>query len=548
MNVKWAQADTDRNTAKGNDVFLSPTVADKTLTKRKDWTDDERTDVLIGEALVQSTMKHTIDPSVEDSMCKNSNTERGRLENEIWTVSEHIFAENKVLENYPGFKGYFASNREYYTGKDSKKHFEKHLTKGVDATSAVAGLMWELLHPSDELKAPLEMKDFLEWSKDRFAQESTSKGRADASKEIVEEAYKIWKQKDNGNNPRTEQDSLTGKILPDVGISETARQEKIDTETVNPVTYDGKKESGVNPYVPPPSLDALDWHGGTIDYTVKGSAHSKKIYDDSLKRLKSSIRDVRNRLKLRSEEQKHVEHALLRGRLDEGSIYKLGFNKFDFRDDKIFEQEEIISMPKVAFGLLVDESGSMSRYDSDTGEAKICSARDIAIIFANAMKDVEGLSFGVWGHTAEGGYHGGSVYGEEMVIHQYYTPQNPDIETLGAVKAFSNNLDGYAIGHVAKHMLKLFPSVGSRVLIHISDGLPSANAYGGSRACAHVGAVGKLCKHNGVRVVGIGVSGAFSEHDGNTMYGPGNFAIIKSLGNLNNVITNLVARTANTRS
>lgn len=540
LTTKWAVSDSDRNTAKGKDVFLSPTVVDRSHTMRKDWTDDERTDVLIGEALVQSTMKHTITPEVEDAMCVGSGTEIGRLENEMWTISEHLFAETEVLKNYPGFKGYFASNREYYTGKGVKESFEKSLVKEVDPMKATVGLMWELLHPQDELKAPKDVREFLGWSKNRLSGESTSAGRAAASQEIVRKAYEIWKNKGDGKNPVNPQKSIAESFIDGIGISETGRDEVMDIQTKTPVMSSPKGESQKDAHYLPHNLDGVDWYGGTIDYKVQPTIGGNSIYESCVKKLGPLIREVRNKMKIRAEEQKLIEHALRKGRIDEGSLYKLAFNNFDFKDDKIFEQEEIISMPKVAFGFLVDESGSMG------SGTRIQSARDVAIVLANACLGLEGISFGVFGHTADHTYHGGTA--RDMAIHHYYTPEHQQISSMGRMRAFSNNLDGYAIAHVSKLMTKFYANCTTKILVHISDGYPAGDEYGGGEAMDHVGGVSKLCKAKGIKVIGIGIEGAFSQADGIKMYGAGNFAVLSGTAGLQNIVTNLIVRVASVRT
>lgn len=550
LNVKWARSEKDRNTARGQDVFLSPTVVDKKTTRKKSWSDDERADVLIGEALVQSTMKHTVSSKTEKKMVEGSKTERGRLESEVWTVAEHLFAEKEVLENYPGFKGYFAANRAYYTGTDSKQKFEDAVKKAdeekkLDPVGATAGFVWDLLHPSDALDmVPQKLKDFVRWSKDRLSSETTSQGRADAAKEIVSQAYKLFQiGKNDGNQEIPDAQDGVKIWIQEPGISELERDEKIDFETEDPIDMDPKSASKKNSHKIPQNLEGSDWKGGTIDFKVKGNESN---YAKMVKQLSPIIKDVRNRLKIRAEEHRNVEHALKKGRLDEGSIYKVAFSKFDYHDEKLFEQEEIISMPEVAFGILVDESGSMGGWGGDR-KLKSDYARDVCIILAEALKGIEGVQLGVWGHTCEGAYQGGSVSRDELVIHQYYTPEHRELTGLEKISAFSNNLDGYAIAYVARQMDKHYSACPTKVLIHISDGMPAASSYGGTAAMNHMLGISKLAKQKGIKVIGIGVCNAFDQASGNMMYGPGNFVVLNGMTGFQSIVTNLVTKVANSR-
>lgn len=543
LEVKWATGPDNKNLAGSKDIFLSPTVMDPSTTKKKSWTEDERMDVLIGEALAQSAMKSTIDPAVEKKMIAGSTTSRGRLENEIWSMTEYLFAENRVLEDYPGFKGYFATNRAYNTEDGSKQNLQKTLQKTkLNVAEAAAGFAWNMLNPSDPLEdIPPAMSEFFEWCQSRLAKEATSAGRSEASKEIVEEAYKKFLPLDEA-----ESSSGSGEIndVEDMGQPTEGRGKSVNFETDIPVDANPRDASKKDPYSVPAALDKSEWRGGTIDYKVPPAPVQ---YKEILTKLVPTIRNLRARLKIRAEEQRHVEHALKRGRLDEGSLYKLAYSRFDFKDEKIFEQEEILSMPDVAFGLLVDESGSMGG-GGDSDLARYAQARNVCMIIAEALRGLPGVQLSVWGHTGQGPYQDpGKSSGNKLVMHQYYSEEHPHIESIARMAAFSQNLDGYAIAHVANFMKTKHASCKKKVLIHISDGYPCADGYGGSPAFDHMLGISKLAKRDGIKVIGVGIDGAFDDYNGKKMYGPGNFVILRTMEGLQNIIANMITRVTNER-
>ena len=550
LTVRWATTDKDRNTSKTNEVFLSPAVVDENNTQKPNWSCDERTDVLIGEALVQSTMKKTVSSDVESDMLKKLKEKgNGKLINNVWTVFEHLYAENEVLKNYPGFRGYFAANREYYTGEDAKKHFQDFLSKQKNFSPelAVTSFLWEILHPNDGLNLQDDLRKFVEWSKERFSEERKCRGRAAAAEDIVNQAEKLWGADKTSSSSKEGKKSseIASKTMQEMGLSEIIRGEKIDHADIDPSSLDGKPTYAKKSYHVPKSIEEVSWFRGTKVVNVKAQASTEKRYQSHVRRLNPIIRELKGRLKIRAEEQRMVERALKKGRLDDGSLYKLGFHSSDFKDEKIFEQEEIISMPKVAFGILIDESGSMGCGSSLGTRAD--SARDLGIIISNACVGLEGLQLCVWGHTANGSSHDAGTYFDGLVIHNYYTPDNPHLETLAEVSRFYNNLDGYAIAHASQKMIHHFPNYDARVLIHVSDGDPEANHYTGIAAKDHVRGVCKLAKSRGVKVIGIGIDNAFSEADGTRMYGDGNFAILKTVSGLAGIVSNLLVKAASTR-
>ena len=133
-----------------------------------------------------------------------------------------------------------------------------------------------------------------------------------------------------------------------------------------------------------------------------------------------------------------------------------------------------------------------------------------------------------------------------MILHHYFTPESSNISSLARITSFAQNLDGYAILAVGKKMLKWYPTQQTKLLIHLSDGWPGANGYGGQAAINHVRNVNNVLDREGVKVIGVGIDEPFNESGGTALYGPGNFVITKGDGAytaIANLISNTIRKT-----
>jgi cobalamin biosynthesis protein CobT len=130
---------------------------------------------------------------------------------------------------------------------------------------------------------------------------------------------------------------------------------------------------------------------------------------------------------------------LLSGDLDEGSLHKLQYDS-----EHIWSQKTIAKLPDVAVGILVDQSGSMSC------GGKIDNAREMCIVLAEAVKQINGVHLHIYGHTAN---QGGA---SDLTLFEHYSSYGDakaaDLTNLGAIAAYSNNYDGYAIKEAAKRL------------------------------------------------------------------------------------------------
>jgi cobalamin biosynthesis protein CobT len=424
-----------------------------------------------------------------------------------------------VARDYPGFWSYFAAHRQYFTSDHAWQQLSDMVREAKDKipmSLAARVFQWELLHPEEPIDMPKVLRDELSEAHKLMGQATNSPERGAAAESIrdrFEAAFVADKDDDDDGDGGDKKKPGPGDV--EIGMPYEYRGEKVENES----KAEGPPGDGS-------MSDLRDWKGGTDQIKVKPS----KQYGGLVAGLRGRIRALMAQLKLRNEAKRMDEHGLKRGRLDEGSIYKLGFTSCGFADEGLFEQEEIKETPDIAVGLLVDESGSMN------GE-NIHQARALAIMLAEALAGLKGVHFCVMGHSGQGQVHGKMCEG--LALSHYFTPDNPHMSSMARIAAFSQNLDGFAIAEVAKNVLRWYPKCQTKLVIHLSDGQPSANGYGGPSAMAHMGEVSAKARRDGIQVLGIGVQ-AFNEEEGTRMYGPRNFVIVQSMAQSVLAISKLV--------
>lgn len=184
--------------------------------------------------------------------------------------------------------------------------------------------------------------------------------------------------------------------------------------------------------------------------------------------------------------QNHTSYELTEGELDEEELYSINFSQ------TLFMEEEQNPGFELDFGILIDESGSM------TDKAKIKRAIASAAGIAMACLDSLHVNMFVYGHSND--RHQNGHLGVEL--YEYINTKRGirDWKTIFSAKGAGGNADGYAIAKVGEIMLK-DSQCRQKVLVVISDGLPAAHQYGGTGGEKHVRQVVDLLEHKGIEVI-----------------------------------------------
>jgi len=167
--------------------------------------------------------------------------------------------------------------------------------------------------------------------------------------------------------------------------------------------------------------------------------------------------------------------------------------------DRVFYQNQVRTTTGVTLYILLDESGSMY------SDQKIQNCRKLSILLQAALRQVPAVDLAIYGHTT-GDSFGGDTRSCMLNIYFDKIEGVVDPARLGAVRAHSSNLDGYAIKEVGKRLLNRGRNTKKWMLV-LSDGLPQAAGYGGPSATAHTSKEVKLLEKKGVQVIGVDIEG-----------------------------------------
>ena len=223
--------------------------------------------------------------------------------------------------------------------------------------------------------------------------------------------------------------------------------------------------------------------------------HESSLYDESVKRMKSSIGQLKRKIQLYGDTKIHTIRNQRRGKLDKKMLHKIPLGRPDLFKNVIVDEDKPLDVC-----LLVDESGSM-------GSWKMDKARQTAIALREALKDNQALNLWVFGHTADG-YEWHKEGETNMSVYWSPTYQS-DIKAIGSMKARAENRDGMALLASAERVKAESPSMGSnKLMIVISDGEPSANGYRYAMGVPHTKKCVKHLEGQGWSIIQVGISGA----------------------------------------
>ena len=223
--------------------------------------------------------------------------------------------------------------------------------------------------------------------------------------------------------------------------------------------------------------------------------HEGELYNETVRKMKSSIGQLKRRIQLYGDTKIHTIRNQRRGKLDKKMLHKIPLGRPDLFKNVIVDEDKPLDVC-----LLVDESGSM-------GSWKMDKARQTAIALREALKDNQALNLWVFGHTADG-YNWHKEGETNMSVYWSPTYQS-DIKAIGSMKARAENRDGMALLASAERVKAESPSMGSnKLMIVISDGEPSADRYRFAVGVPHTKKCVKHLEGQGWSIIQVGISGA----------------------------------------
>lgn len=505
----------------------------------------QKTDVLCGEALIQSALRVTIKD--KDKALKLM-TDGSDFQKYLYPAIEVFQSKKYVRQECPGFDPYLCSRTKYFMDPTEVNKYTEEKDSYVSALFSIAHHLYGQESEADfkEYQVDVDFVDQLIASTDPKSVTDTV-SVVDKIIKYIEDKYEI---PDNPPPPPIPSGGLPegsmgkeGEAPPELAPANEIEQDNKANDVDSAVVVN---ESQVKPM----NVDNLAGNCNLKQITLKNPSRYATDYTSMVSNLKKDISSIKEKLIVTPVEQKIPEKALRSGYLDEGSLDKLCYNS-----DYVFERHEIVGKPQISVSLLIDESGSMNYYNGFTGAVRYGLARNCAIVLYEALKTIEGVQVAVYGHTADSHWIKNDIdthyrtekqitkKGVDMdcVLIKYITPTEGNANGLATVTARANNADGYAMHFAAQDILRWADSNNNKnYMFVISDGEPHASAYGSKAASDHMNKVIANASALGVEIYGIGIDNAFSAAAADKMYGPGRCVVIKDVKSSVNIISNFI--------
>ena len=220
-------------------------------------------------------------------------------------------------------------------------------------------------------------------------------------------------------------------------------------------------------------------------------SHHIERYKEDKSIMKGQISKLKKKVQLYGNLQKHTIYNQKRGILDKRNLHRIPMGMTDIFKAVIIQEDKPLDIC-----ILVDESGSMGSYC-------MSHARQSAIAIKEALMDNPMINLWVYGHSADQKERGAT----EMI--EYWSPSMKDRPmAMGSMKARYENRDGNAIVASAQRVNGESDNVANKLMLVLSDGAPSADAYRGARAYDHTKKCVKHIEQKGWSVIQVGFSGA----------------------------------------
>lgn len=498
--VKWSDG-TNCNSIENNVVYLSP---NDLITSSE--VNDSQIDILTGEVYLSKMIK-------EQSSKKDFYEKRTKAEECLWQALEINIAKCNLEKDWPGFIPSVLKNIE--AKNCDINEVQNALNKDTLSVEAIiSGISWNLINNHNKVEIPEKYNECLDAAIDILSDDSVEKYRSKACKNIVEKIKSILKIDESSK--KINKPSLEGVF------GKAQIKNSVD-----------KDLAGINIEEPLESERSMSFEGDLLEEQLTYSVcimknYSPNSYDTIVRKLNHYINYIKNSLSFIDNKFHDNSFGHLSGDIDENSLFKI-----KLKDQRIMSRREVLSRNNDAFCFLLDESGSM--------DDKMTSAKEVVISLIEGLKDKFNLS--VYGHTAEGeNINGEFVLG--TIITEYFSPRTPSYKSICEADAKEQNFDGMAIKICGKKMIEDYPQ-SRKILFHISDGTPYTNYAHGASANNYVYEVCTSLKKRGVEVYCIGIENAFSNSQGKTMYGDGNFVVLDDVHSSINILCRFIQQICN---
>ena len=186
--------------------------------------------------------------------------------------------------------------------------------------------------------------------------------------------------------------------------------------------------------------------------------------------------------------------------------------------------------PDVVFGILCDESGSMSAYSSDGHRRRDEVVRDTAIMLEDVLHRLD-VPTCIVGHTTSG---------FNIKIHPYidFDKRNEnDRYRLSSISSHNSNIDGGAITYISERLITRPER--NKILIVISDGQPCYGSYYDENPVQDTKMAIAKYRKSGLKIIGAML---VEDKEASDIYGEKDFFDCTSPGSLEKELVKIVKK------
>ncbi len=440
---------------------------------------------------IAEVKKHFFDTEMEDKLLKEGQNEFMDILNTLlafvrWPIE--LSAERK--RKHAKHIRYFA--RALATGLDSRDNtfkcieslymYLKEIAKRMAKEKGEEGI-------DDEVKEELERLTDSMSDSDEMSEEET-----EAMKDAIRKSIERKRERMSDVAKAIDSDELRD-LAKVVDYNEKAIEDTLDEELAEAIKEledeDFHEEDIKDVGLIYKNQRKITWRKARSD------DHAKDRYIFESKKMKKQSNQLKRKIDLYGNTQKHIIRNQKRGKIDKRMLHRIPAGRMDLFKNDIIQDDKPLDIC-----ILVDESGSM-------GSWKMEMARQSAIATKEALEDNPKLNLWVFGHTADGekGWHTDTG---STNMTEYYSPRMKDRPfAIGNMRARYENRDGNAIYAAAEKVSKESEQpMSNKLMIIYSDGQPAADRYGGMDSRRHVRKVVSYLEAKGWAIIQVGISGA----------------------------------------
>lgn len=255
--------------------------------------------------------------------------------------------------------------------------------------------------------------------------------------------------------------------------------------------------------------------------------NTKEEYKTFVRGHRTAINNVKNCFQFHNTDYSLSTYGLSSGSIDDGSFHKVALGE----SERLYERRDVAARKKWLVTILLDQSGSMVDSAKSDGKwsIKIDEARKLSIIFAEAIKSLKEVDFGLYGF---------STNGTIIDTYVYQDKQTKKLEAMVEAGCRGGTGMGFHIAHVGDKMISQYPDYENKILFVVTDGEPNMTPTPTMNGYQHTNHSCELLRKRGIHVYGIGIAGAFGPDIGQRLFGAGNFTVIGDVQSTLNVLTN----------